>query len=47
MSHVGFRNVALSLILRPTRIEESGVLGGGSIPVAKLPSCQDMQTIAL
>ena len=27
--------------------EESGVLGVGSIPVAILPSCQDMKNIAL
>ena len=34
-------------ILLPTRSEVKGVLGFGSIPVATLPSCQDMQTIAL
>ena len=31
----------------PTGSEERGVLGVGSIPVAILPSCQDMKTIAL
>ena len=31
----------------PTGIEERGVLGVGNIPVAVLPSCQDMKTIAL
>ena len=33
--------------LLPTGSEERGVLGVGSIPVAILPSCQDMNTIAL
>ena len=33
--------------LLPTRGEGRGVLGTGSIPVAILPSCQDMTTIAL
>ena len=33
--------------LLPTRSEERGVLGAGIIPVAILPSCQDMKTIAL
>ena len=33
--------------LLPTGSEERGVLGVGSIPVAILPSCQDMKTIAL
>ena len=33
--------------LLPTGSEEKGVLGIGSIPVALLPSCQDMKTIAL
>ena len=34
--------------LLPTRSEERGVLGVGSIPVAILPSCQDVKrTIAL
>ena len=28
-------------------IEERGVLGVGSIPVAIIPSCHDMKTIAL
>ena len=32
--------------LLPTGSEERGVLGVGSIPVAILPSCQDMKTIA-
>ena len=33
--------------LLPTGSEERGVLGVGSIPVAILPSCQDIKTIAL
>ena len=33
--------------LLPTGSEEGGVLGGGSIPVAILPFCQDMKTIVL
>ena len=33
--------------LLPTGSEERGVLGVGGIPVAILPSCQDMKTIAL
>ena len=33
--------------LLPTGSEEREVLGFGSIPVAKLPSCQDMNHIAL
>ena len=33
--------------LLPTGSEEKEVLGVGSIPVAILPSCQDMKTIAL
>ena len=33
--------------LLPTGSEEREVLGVGSIPVAILPSCQDMKTIAL
>ena len=36
-----------SFSLLPTRSEERGLLGFGSIPVAILPSCQDMKTIAL
>ena len=35
------------MILLPTGSEEREVLGVGSIPVAILPSCQDMKTIAL
>ena len=31
----------------PTGSEERGVLGVGNIPVARLPSCQDMKTVAL
>ena len=31
----------------PTGSEEREVLGVGSIPVAILPSCQDMKTITL
>ena len=30
-----------------TRSEKREVLGVGSIPIAMLPSCQDMKTIAL
>ena len=33
--------------LLPNGSEERGVLGVESIPVAILPSCQDMKTIAL
>ena len=33
--------------LLPTRSEEKGVLGIGSVPVAILPSCQDIKPIAL
>ena len=33
--------------LLPTESEEREVLGVGSIPVAILPCCQDMTTIAL
>ena len=33
--------------LLPIGSEEREVLGVGSIPVAILPSCQDMKTIAL
>ena len=33
--------------LLPTKIEERGVLGVGSIPFAILPSCEDMKPIAL
>ena len=35
------------IVLLPTRSEERGVLGVGSIPVATLPSYQDMKTTAL
>ena len=35
------------LHLLPTGSEEREVLGVGSIPVAILPSCQDMKTIAI
>ena len=34
-------------VLLPTGSEERGVLGVGSIPVAILPSCQILKTIAL
>ena len=34
-------------VLLPTGSEERGVLGIGSIAVAILPSCQDMETVAL
>ena len=33
--------------LLPAGSEEREVLGVGSIPVAILPSCQDMKTIAI
>ena len=33
--------------LLPTGSEERGVMGVGSIPVAILPSCQDIKIIAL
>ena len=33
------------LILLPTVSEERGVLGVGSIPVAILPSCEEVKTI--
>ena len=33
--------------LVPTRSEERGVLGIGSIPIAILPTCQDVKDIAL
>ena len=33
--------------LLPTGSEEREVLGVGSIPVAILPSCQDIKTIAI
>ena len=33
--------------LLPTKREERGVLGVGSIPVVILPSCEDMKPIAL
>ena len=34
-------------VLLPTGSEERGVLGVGSVPVAILPSCQDVINIAL
>ena len=34
-------------ILVPTGSDKMGVLGVGSIPVAILPSCQDIKNIAL
>ena len=37
----------INLYLLPTGSEEREVLGVGSIPVAILPSCQDINTIAL
>ena len=39
--------LSLLLNLLPTGSEEREVLGVGSIPVAILPSCQDMETITL
>ena len=38
---------SLVILLLPTGSEERGVSGVGSIPVAILPSCQDMKTIVL
>ena len=38
---VGFMN------LIPTGSKEREVLGLGSIPVARLPSCQDLKTLVL
>ena len=35
------------MCLLPSGNQERGVLGVGSIPVAILPSCQHMKTIAL
>ena len=35
------------MYLLPIGSEERGVSGFGSIPVTILPSCQDMETIAL
>ena len=35
------------MLLLPPRSEERGVFGMGTIPVAILPSCQDMKTIAV
>ena len=45
-----FNHIKLSTFtvhMLPTGSEEREVLGVGSIPVAILPSCQDMKTIAL
>ena len=41
------RSIGLTVTLLPTGSEERGVLGVGSIPVAILPSCQDMKAVAL
>ena len=38
---------SILLILLPSGSVEREVLGVGNIPVAILPSCQDMKTIAL
>ena len=49
-SHRGevlFGHIEILHNLLPTRGEEREVLVVGSIPVAILPSCQDMETIAL
>ena len=43
----GKRSKTTYLISLPTGSEESEVLGVGNNPVAILPSCQDMKTIAL
>ena len=42
-----FYSAALNKCLLPTGSEEREVLGVGSIPVAILPSRQDMKTFAL
>ena len=47
MSSARCSSQASSYVLLPTGREEREVLGVGSIPVAILPSCQDMKTIAL
>ena len=47
MTDPGFQKGGGGLYLLPTGGEEREVLGVGSIPVAILPSCQDMKTIAL
>ena len=39
--------IYIIITLLPTGSVEREVLGVGSIPVAILPSCQDMKTIAL
>ena len=39
--------IYIYIYLLPTGSEEREVLGVGSIPVAILPFCQDMKTIAL
>ena len=43
----GASHVWSYLVLLLTGSEERGVLGVGSFPVAILPSCQDVKTIAL
>ena len=40
-------SIILSVNLLPTGSEEGEVLGVGSIPIAILPSCQNMKIIAL
>ena len=45
--HKNVIKVLNSMHLLPIESAEKGVLGVGSIPVAILPSCQDMKTIAL
>ena len=42
-----WESLPVFLILLPTRSEEREVLDVGIIPVAILPSCQDMKPIAL
>ena len=44
---VGIHSGMAHLYLLPTGSEERGVLGVGSIPVAILPSCQNVKTFAL
>ena len=40
-------SLQITVSLLPTGSEEKGVFGVGSIPVAILPSCQDVEIIAL
>ena len=42
-----FKVITVTVFSLPTRSEEKGVLGVGSIPVAILPSCHNIKMIAL